>query len=67
MGSYNWGYKSPNMGYIYSYPTYITLLITTHEPPSKAVRSRVWGFESRELNWGLGFGAVRNLGFNVGT
>ena len=33
----------------------------------KALRSRVWGFESRELNWGLGFGAVRNLGFNVGT
>ena len=20
MGSYNWGYKSPNMGYKYSYP-----------------------------------------------
>ena len=22
MGSYKWGYKSPNMGYNYSYPTY---------------------------------------------
>ena len=22
MGSYMWGYKSPNMGYNYSYPTY---------------------------------------------
>ena len=22
MGSYNWGYKSPNMGYTYGYPTY---------------------------------------------
>ena len=22
MGSYKWGYKSPNMGYTYSYPTY---------------------------------------------
>ena len=23
MGRYKWGYKSPNMGYEYSYPTYI--------------------------------------------
>ena len=22
MGSYKWGYKSPNMGYNYNYPTY---------------------------------------------
>ena len=22
MGSYKWGYKSPNMGYKYSYPNY---------------------------------------------
>ena len=22
MGSYKWGYKSPNLGYKYSYPTY---------------------------------------------
>ena len=22
MGSYKWGYKSPNMGYDYTYPTY---------------------------------------------
>ena len=22
-GSYKWGYKSPNIGYMYSYPTYI--------------------------------------------
>ena len=22
MGSYKWGYKTPNMGYKYSYPTY---------------------------------------------
>ena len=22
MGSYNWSYKSPNVGYTYGYPTY---------------------------------------------
>ena len=33
MGSYQWGYKSSNMGYKYSYPTY-NPTITTHEPPS---------------------------------
>ena len=33
MGSYKWGYKSPNMGYNYGYPNY-NPLITTHEPPS---------------------------------
>ena len=33
MGSYNWGYKFPNMGYNYS-SLLITPLITTHEPPS---------------------------------
>ena len=33
MGSYKYGYKSPNMVHNYSYPL-ITLLITTHEPPS---------------------------------
>ena len=31
MGSYKWSYKSPNIGYNYSY----LLIITTHEPPSK--------------------------------
>ena len=31
-----WGYKSPNTGYKYSYRTFNpTLLISTHEPPSK--------------------------------
>ena len=34
MGSYKWGYKSPNMGYNRSYPTYNPAYITTHEPPS---------------------------------
>ena len=34
MGSYKWGYKSPNMGYKYSYPTSNPILITTHEPPN---------------------------------
>ena len=38
MGSYEWGYKSPNMGYKYSDPTY-NPTVTTHEPPS-----RVGGF-----------------------
>ena len=33
MGSYKWGYKSPNMGYKYSY-LHVTPLITSHEPPS---------------------------------
>ena len=35
MGSYKWGYTSLNMGYNYSYPTYITPFVTTHEPPSR--------------------------------
>ena len=30
MGSYKWGYMSPNMGF-----RLITLLLTTHEPPSR--------------------------------
>ena len=35
MGSYKWGHKSPNMGYnMYIVALPITLLITTHEPPS---------------------------------
>ena len=34
MGSYKYGYKFTNMGYNDSYLTYITPLITTHEPPS---------------------------------
>ena len=35
MGSYKQGYKSPNMGYKYSYPT--PPFITTHEPPSRGL------------------------------
>ena len=43
MGSYKWPYKSPNMGYKFSYPAYNPKpqnpkpkpLITTPEPPSK--------------------------------
>ena len=35
MGSEKWGYTSPSIGYKCSYPTYRTLLITTHEPPSR--------------------------------
>ena len=37
MGSYKWGYKSPNMGYnlVMTIATLlITQLITAHEPPS---------------------------------
>ena len=34
MGSYKWGYKSPNLGYITIVTLLITPLITTHEPPS---------------------------------
>ena len=37
MGSSDWGYKSPNMGYKYIVILLITLLITAHEPPSSAV------------------------------
>ena len=29
MGSYKWGHKFPNMGFSYSYPTYVIPLITT--------------------------------------
>ena len=36
MGSYKWGYKSPNMGYKKTVTLLISLLITTHEPPSSA-------------------------------
>ena len=34
MGSYKWSYKSLNMVYNYSYPTYKPTYKTTHEPPS---------------------------------
>ena len=40
MGSYKWGYKSPNIRYKYSYPTVVVLLnlhVTTHEPPSSLI------------------------------
>ena len=33
MGSYKWNYKSPNIGYHYSYPTHKPL-IATHDPPT---------------------------------
>ena len=42
MGSYKWGDKSLNMGSNYSNPTYIALLITTHEPPSTASHLSFW-------------------------
>ena len=43
MGSYKWGYKSPNKGYNITIVTLIiTPRITTHEPPS-----RVWELEFR--------------------
>ena len=52
MGSYKWGYQSPNLGYKYSYPTYNSVYIATHEPPSKegfrdsrTRRAGVWIFE----------------------
>ena len=35
MGRYVWRYKSPNMGYKYSYLTYNLTTLTTHEPPSR--------------------------------
>ena len=35
MGSYNWGYKSPLIWVISTVTLLITLLITTHEPPSR--------------------------------
>ena len=34
MGSYKWGFESPNMGNKYSYPTYSPTFLTTHEPQS---------------------------------
>ena len=40
MGSCKWGYKSPNLGYNKSYPTYSPTR-TTHEPPSRALGLRV--------------------------
>ena len=41
MGSYKWGYKSHNLGYNYSYPTY-NPPTTTHEPPSGGYRNSQW-------------------------
>ena len=35
MGSYKWGYKSPAIWVITIVILLITLLITTHEPPSR--------------------------------
>ena len=37
MGSYKWGYKSPNTGYNHCYLTYNPTYITTPEPPSRGV------------------------------
>ena len=37
MGRYEWSYKSPNVGFNYSSPTYISPLTTTHEPPRRLV------------------------------
>ena len=41
MGTYRWGYKSPNMGYKYCYPTYnpgyklaMNLQVPTQATPS---------------------------------
>ena len=39
MGSYNWGYKSPDMAYKCSYPTY-NPTYTAHEPSSRDVHFR---------------------------
>ena len=36
MGSSKWDYMPPSMGYKYAYPTYNSL-ITTHEPPGRAL------------------------------
>ena len=39
MGSYKWGYQSPNMDYRCGYPTYYNPTYkTTHEPPVSAGR-----------------------------
>ena len=36
MGSYKWGYKSPNAVWVTSIVTLLrTLCVTTHEPPSR--------------------------------
>ena len=35
---YKWGYMSADMGYDYSYPTYIPI-ITTYEPPGNQAKS----------------------------
>ena len=50
MGSYKWGYKSPNMAYNYSYPIVITPLIITHEPPSNPQIPNFWVIAPRALN-----------------
>ena len=43
MASYKWGYKSPNI-FITIVTLLITPLITTHEPPSRVLGSRVLVF-----------------------
>ena len=37
MGSYKYGYKSPNMGYNYIATLLIAPLISAHEPPSRVL------------------------------
>ena len=37
MGSYKWGHKSPNLGYIVTLIK--TPLITTHEPASRGLKN----------------------------
>ena len=42
------GYKSPNMGYTYKVTLLITLLITTHEPPSRDTKLEAGTQEGKE-------------------
>ena len=48
MGSYKYGYMSPNVGSSYSYLIYIAPHRTTHEPPSKARKHQPKGPEEAE-------------------
>ena len=58
MGSYKWGYKSPNMGYKYIVTLLITPLITTHEPPSGKRKHHLGTIipEAEARLWRFGFG-----------
>ena len=50
MGSYKWGYKSPNKAYTSILTLLKTLLITTHEPPSApgSASLQLWEYRNQK-------------------